>query len=106
MYLIITALAAVITTVVWYKKRADDKHRLGTLCLMYWGATMMWLVDCIAVIIAGEEEIIDTSLDATLLGVSVVVLGLIIWFVIRFIKYYKNKTQKTATLHKSSKNGQ
>lgn len=94
MYLIITAIAAVITTLLWYKKRANDTHRLGTLCLMYWGATLMWLVDCIAVIIAGEDEVIDTSLNATLLGVSVVILGLGIWFVIRYIK---SRTQKATT---------
>lgn len=93
MHLIITALAALITTALWYKKRANDTQSLGTLCLMYWGASLMWLVDCAAVILSGEGEDIDISLDAALLGVCSVILGLAIWFVIRFIK---NRAQKAA----------
>ncbi len=95
MYLITTALAAVTTTVIWYKAKANDTHNLGMLCLMYWGATLMWLVDCIAAVISGEE--FDTSLNAVLLGVSVIVLGLIIWFVIKLIK---SRTQNITAIQR------
>ena len=46
MTLLVTVFAAVITTAVWYKK-ADEKMMLGPLCWMFWGASIMWLVDAI-----------------------------------------------------------
>jgi len=96
MYLIITALAAAVATAFWYKNRLNDKLHLGALCLMYWGAALMWLVDCVAAIIAGEEEIIDTSLNAALLGICSVALGLAIWLILLLIRSCRNKSQATS----------
>lgn len=101
MYLIITAIAAAITTAFWYKTRKNSKYRLGTLCLMYWGASLMWLVDCIALVISGEEEVIDTSLDAILLGICAVALGLAIWLIILLLNLRKHKTQATSITQKT-----
>ena len=42
MCLLITALAAVITTLVWYFKGSGEKLRLETLALMYWGAILQY----------------------------------------------------------------
>lgn len=47
MTLLCSTLAAVITTVVWYLCPQRDSMRLGTLSLMYWGASLMWLVDAV-----------------------------------------------------------
>ena len=44
MYLILTAAAAIVSTVVWYAKLPDTRYRIGFLSLMYWGATLMWTV--------------------------------------------------------------
>ena len=66
MTLLVTAFAAIITTVIWYKNAPDSTMQLGTLCLMYWGASIM--------------------LNDLYLGLSVVALGLIIWLVILLIK--------------------
>ena len=68
MTLLITAFAAVIATIAWYTVKADRK--LGTLALMYWGASLMWLVDSVVEYI----------------GLSVVALGLIIWVVVLIVK--------------------
>ena len=46
MTLLITVFAAVIATVKWYNRENDDM-RLGILCFLYWGASIMWMVDAI-----------------------------------------------------------
>ena len=64
--------------------------QLGTLCLMFWGASLMWLVDAIVEYseIGAEFFMQDGAdmLNDLYLGLSVVALGLIIWLVILLIK--------------------
>lgn len=85
MFLILTALAAVITTVVWYVKSPDNKYKLGLLSLMFWGATVMWLVDHIMAYISEGGEFFEINMDASMLGVSVIMGALIVWLVILLI---------------------
>ena len=47
MTLLTTVFAAIICTVLWYKKAPHDDMKLGLLCYMYWGASIMWFVDAI-----------------------------------------------------------
>ena len=54
MTLIVTLLAAVITTIVWYTKLPDNTYRIGVLALTYWAAALMWCVDGFAGLIEGE----------------------------------------------------
>ena len=89
MTLLITVFAAVIATVKWYN-RSDDTMKIGTLCFLYWGASLMWLVDAIfeyAELGAAyfTPELAD-MLNDTFLGLAVVALGLVIWIVILLIK--------------------
>lgn len=88
MTLLITAFAAIIATIAWYNTKAD--RRLGTLALMYWGASLMWLVDSVVEYIeAGEEFFAPATADMindAYLGLSVVALGLIIWIVVLLVK--------------------
>ena len=90
MSLLVTAFAAIITTVIWYKNAPDSTMQLGTLCLMYWGASIMWLVDAIVEYFeVGAEFFMQDGADMLndlYLGLSVVALGLIIWLVILLIK--------------------
>ena len=44
MTLLITLFAAIICTVIWYKGYNKDL-RIGTLCWIYWGASLMWFID-------------------------------------------------------------
>jgi hypothetical protein len=81
MWLILTALAAVIATIVWYVKAPADKYKLGLLSLLFWGATIMWLVDQIWAYIAEGGEFFEVNPDATLLGVTVILLGLLVWII-------------------------
>ena len=90
MTLLVTVFAAVICTVIWYKNAPDTSMQLGTLCLMYWGASIMWLVDAIVEYseIGADFFMQDAAdmLNDMYLGLSVVALGLIIWLAILLIK--------------------
>ena len=79
MWLIMTALAAVITTAIWYVKAPEGKYKLGLLSLIFWGATLMWFVDHVMAYLAEGGEFFEINLDATLLGISVIIFALIIW---------------------------
>ena len=88
MTLLITAFAAIISTIAWYNVKADRK--LGTLALMYWGASLMWLVDSVVEYIDAPEEFFTPAaadmINDSYLGLSVVALGLIIWIVVLMVK--------------------
>ena len=89
MTLLITVFAAVITTAIWYKK-SDEKMLLGPLCWMFWGASIMWLVDAIFEYAELKAEYFTPApadmLNDAFLGLAVVALGLIIWLVRLLIK--------------------
>ena len=90
MTLLTTVFAAIISTLIWYKNNERTQLRLGTLCLMYWGASLMWLADAIFEYAElGAESFVPAPLDMLndfYLGLSVVALGLVIWLVILLIK--------------------
>jgi len=84
MTLLITVFAAVTATILWYRRKNDDM-RLGILCLMYWGASIMWFVDAIFEYAELHEayftpELKDMVNDAYL-GAAVVALGLVVWLI-------------------------
>ncbi len=89
MTLLIAVFAAVISTVAWYI-RPQSKMKIGMLALMYWGASLMWLVDAVVEYIeAGAEYFTPAATDMlndAYLGMSVVAFGLVIWLVAVLIK--------------------
>ncbi len=84
MTLLITVFAAVIVTAIWYFRK-NDEMQLLTLCFLYWGASIMWLVDAVFEYIgdgaAFFSPALEDMLNDTYLGLSVVALGLVIWIV-------------------------
>ena len=90
MTLLTTVFAAIICTIIWYKNEEARKLKIGTLCFMYWGASLMWFVDAIfAYAEEGAESFAPAPVDMLndfYLGLSVAALGLIIWLVIVLIK--------------------
>ena len=90
MTLLTTVFAAVICTIIWYKNAPDSSMQLGTLCLMYWGASLMWLVDAIFEYVELKDEYFTPALEDMIndsfLGLSVVALGLIIWLIVLLCK--------------------
>ena len=89
MTLLLTVFAAVIATAVWYVKN-DKTLLLGVLCWMFWGASIMWLVDAIFEYAElGAEYFTPAAADMlndAFLGLSVIALALVIWIVILLIK--------------------
>ena len=89
MTLLICVFAAIIATVKWYK-RTDDSMMLGVPCVLFWGASLMWLGDAIFEYIELQAEYFtpaaEDMLNDAFLGLSVVALGLILWLIILLIK--------------------
>lgn len=81
MCLLITLLSAVISTIVWYVNAPENKLKLGTLSLMYWGASLMWTVDGFFAVAEGES-FLDLSANDALLGLLIAICGLLAWLLI------------------------
>ncbi len=47
MTLLVTVIAAVICTAIWYRKTSEDTMKISTLCFIYWGASLMWFTDAV-----------------------------------------------------------
>lgn len=90
MTLLTTVFAAIICTAVWYKNAPNNDMMVSTLCWMYWGASLMWLIDAIFEYAElGAEFFTPEPLDMLndlYLGLSVVALGMVVWIVILLIK--------------------
>ena len=90
MTLLTTVFAAIISTIVWYRTTPKSEMKIGILCWMYWGASLMWFVDAIFEYAElGAEYFAPAPVDMLndfFLGLSVVALGLIIWLIILLVK--------------------
>ena len=97
MTLLISTFAAVVVTVLWYARLGKEDYKLGTLALMYWGASLMWMVDAIFEYAELQAEYFlpatEDMINDAFLGFSVVALGLIIWLVILFVKDPQGKVR-------------
>ena len=98
MTLLITIIAAVTATACWYANEKRDEYKLGTLSLIYWGASLMWLMDFVFEYAELKTEYFSQSfsdiLNDSLLGVTVVVIGLAAWLVILLVKDPKGVFKK------------
>ena len=90
MTLLITVFAAVIATALWYKSLPSDTLKISALCYMYWGASLMWLVDSIFEYKELGDEFFNLAvsdmINDAFLGLSAVAFGLVIWVVILIVK--------------------
>ena len=90
MTLLTTVFAAIISTIVWYNGAPKSEMKVGVLCWLFWGASLMWLVDAIFEYAELGAAYFTPApadmLNDIFLGLSVVALGLIIWLVILLIK--------------------
>lgn len=90
MTLLITVFAAIIATIIWYRRSPGDNMKTSALCFMYWGASIMWMID--AVFEYSElgadffAPAVNDMINDAYLGFSVIALGLIIWLVILLVK--------------------
>ncbi len=90
MTLLITVFAAVISTAVWYKSEKARELRVGVLCWMFWGASVMWFIDAVFEYAELKAEYFAPApgdlLNDLYLGLSVIALAMIIWIAVLLIK--------------------
>ena len=100
MTLLLTVFAAVITTVVWYNRK-NDEMKLGVLMFMFWGASIMWLVDAIFEYAELRADYfapaLEDMINDSFLGLSVIALALVIWVVYILIKDPKGTVRRAIT---------
>lgn len=75
MWLITTWIAALLVTAIGFF--ASPRYKLGFLSLMLWGATVMILVDHI--LGYGGGELIETTPEALLVGIVMLIPVFTIW---------------------------
>lgn len=92
MCLLITLAAAMAASLVWYFNRRNGGTTLEILCLTYWGAALMWMVDGFFRL-AEDEPFLEITLDDALLGLLVTASGLIAYFVFRYPPWRVGKAE-------------
>ena len=101
MTLLISVIAAVVSTAVWYKHAQDNRMMLGVLPWLFWGASIMWLVDAIFEFSELGAEYFTPApadlLNDLFLGLSVVALGLVIWIVALLVRDPKGVVRNALT---------
>ena len=84
MTLLICVFAAIFATVKWYQRK-DDSLMPGVPCVLFWGASLMWLGDAIFGYIEDGADFFTPApsemLNDAFLGLAVVALALVIWVV-------------------------
>jgi len=80
---IMTIIAALAFTAIYFagKRRGKPSKAVFTTMLMFWGAALMWSVDCIANKMEGEA-LFDISREDTILGFIILGAGLLVFAVL------------------------
>lgn len=90
MTLLITFIAAIVITIIWYSSPKAREMQIGIMCYMFWGASLMWLCDAaFGYIEDGAAYFTPATSDMindSFLGLSVTVLGLLIWVCVLLVK--------------------
>lgn len=99
MTLLVTVFAAVICTVLWYQSASAREIKLGMLCYLYWGASLMWLVDAVYEYIGLGAAYFTPApadmLNDLFLGLSVIAFGLVLWLIVLLVKDPKGVVRET-----------
>ena len=96
---IMTIVAALAFTALYYfgKKKGKPSKAVFTTMLMFWGAALMWAVDCVANAMDGEG-LIDLSREDTVLGAIIVAAGVAVFAVLFAVERCRcRKAQKLTT---------
>lgn len=80
---LMTICAALVFTAIYFhgKRRGRPSSAAFTTMLTFWGAALMWSVDCVANALEGEA-LLDISREDTILGFIIVAAGLILFSVL------------------------
>ena len=90
MYLILTAVAAVVSTAVWYASEKMRDMKISVLCWLFWGAAIMWLVDLVFEYAEEGAKVFQPAfadvLNDSLLGMAVITIALVIWIAVLLVR--------------------
>ena len=77
---IMTIVAALAFTAIYFagKRKGNPNKAVFTTMLMFWGAALMWSVDCVANRMDGEA-LFDISREDTILGFIIIGAGLLVF---------------------------
>lgn len=99
MTLLTCLFAAIACTVLWYRGAPKNELRLHIPCFLFWGASLMWMVDAVFEYLElGADYFAPAPADLLndlYLGLSVVALGLVIWLVCLLIQDPKGAVKAT-----------
>ena len=89
MTLLVSVFAALTCTAIWYKNAPKNEMKVGVLCWLFWGSSLMWFNDaCFEYAELGAEYFTPAPVDMLndfFLGMSVVALGMLIWLAILLV---------------------
>ncbi|MBR6022008.1 MAG: hypothetical protein IK066_06260 [Kiritimatiellae bacterium] len=80
---LMTIAMALVFTVAYFRGKASGKASGATFTamLMFWGAALMWAVDCVAECLDGES-LFDISREDAVLGGIILAAGLLVYGVL------------------------
>ena len=80
---LMTIAAALVFTVAYFRGKASGRASgaVFTAMLMFWGAALMWAVDCVAEFM-DDEPLFDLSRGDALLGGIILAAGLLVYAVL------------------------
>lgn len=98
MTLLITLLAAIVVTLIWYQSKGAREMKVGLLCYMFWGAGLMWLCDAVAEYSRSGIEYfhppIQQLVNDAFLGTCEIAFALVIWLCVLLLKDPKRVLKK------------
>ena len=77
---LMTVAAAIVFTAIHFAGKRSGKERpaVFTTMLVFWGAALMWSVDCVANALEGEA-LFDISREDTVLGFIILCAGMLLF---------------------------
>ena len=90
---LMTIAAAILFTLLYIAGRRKGypcKAEFATM-LMFWGAALMWSVDCVANKLDGEE-LLDISREDTVLGFIILAAGFLVYGAMRLLALRQKPT--------------
>ena len=78
---LMTIAAALVFTVLYFvgRSRGRTSPAVFTTMLMFWGAALMWSVDCVFNAVFEEKPLFDISRKDTILGFIILGAGLLVF---------------------------
>jgi hypothetical protein len=87
MWLVVTTLAAAITTAIWYiSDEARETYNIGFLNLILWGTAIMVFVDHVIGYLSEGGDFIETTSDSVILSIVMLIAAILIWEIVLLIK--------------------